>query len=128
MLIAHELAGMRILIAHEDTFQRAYLSSAMIAAGAIVVDSAAISDAYRPIDPPLDAAVISQVLQATDARILNDAAARGARAVLILHPAAAIPVPAGCQSRRLAAPYAAFQVIDALRDMLARRRDRYRPF
>ncbi|MEH3120675.1 MAG: hypothetical protein PGN16_01650 [Sphingomonas phyllosphaerae] len=127
MLIAHELAGMRILIAHEDSFQRAYLATVMTAAGAIVIDRPATAGAWWPNDPPLDAAVLSQVMQATDARPLIDAAARGALAVLVLHSTATLPSPVVSPLRSLATPYAAFQVVDALCDMLASRADRGTP-
>ncbi|VXC95757.1 hypothetical protein [Sphingomonas sp. 8AM] len=119
MLIAHELAGLRILIAHEDGFQRAYLSTVMTAAGAIVVDPATIAAGAAPADDrPLDAAVVSHAMQATGGHMLADAAARGALAVLVVHAASASPVPAVGLLRSLAAPYAAFQVVEALGDML----------
>jgi len=124
MLIAHELAGVRVLVAHEDGFQKAYLSAVLAAAGAILVDpSNAAGDAALTGPPPLDAAVVSQIVQATDGHRLIDAAARGALAVLVVHSASALPLPAVGLLRSLAVPYAAFQVVEAIRDMLGHRHD-----
>ncbi|GAA4220496.1 hypothetical protein GCM10022253_24730 [Sphingomonas endophytica] len=123
MLIAHELAGVRVLVAHEDGFQKAYLSAVLAAAGAILVDPSAAGDAALTGPPPLDAAVVSQIVQATDGHRLIDAAARGALAVLVVHSASALPLPAVGLLRSLAVPYAAFQVVEAIRDMLGHRHD-----
>jgi len=126
MLIAHELAGVRVLVAHEDGFQKAYLSAVLAAAGAILVDPSAAVDAALTDQPRLDAAVVSQIVQATHGHRLIDAAARGALAVLVVHPASALPLPAVGLLRNLAVPYAAFQVVEAIRDMLGHRHDRRR--
>jgi hypothetical protein len=126
MLIAHELAGVSVLVAHEDGFQKAYLSAVLAAAGAILDDPSAAGDAALTGPPPLDAAVVSQIVQATDGHRLIDAAARGALAVLVVHPASALPLPAVGLLRNLAVPYAAFQVVEEIRDMLGHRHDRRR--
>ena len=88
MLIAHELTGVRVLIAHEDKFQMEYLSKVMIAAGAVVLDPSAPEPAHGPSpdhapaagvlqlgDPPPDAVVMSQSMQTADGGSLIDAAA-----------------------------------------------------
>lgn len=120
MLIAHELTGMRILIAHEDAFQREYLSKVMIAAGAITVNaSMSAGDGKLWLgDPPPDAVVVSQGRQAADGGRLIDAAASGACAVLVVHAGPVLALPSTGLFRSLEAPYAAFQVVNALGDML----------
>ncbi|WP_028965790.1 hypothetical protein [Sphingomonas phyllosphaerae] len=121
MLIAHELTGMRVLIAHEDNFQREYLSKVMIAAGAIVVDAPTTTDGVPWLgDPFPDAVVVSQSRKAADDGRLIDAARRGALAMLVLHSAPTLVLPSTGLLRSLEAPYAAFQVVSALRDMLRR--------
>lgn len=120
MLIAHELTGMRVLIAHEDKFQREYLSKVMIAAGAIVVDALTTTDGgvLWLGDLPPDAVVVSQSRHAADGGRLIDAAARDGLAVLVVHSAPVPALPSTGLFRSLEAPYAAFQVVNALGDML----------
>lgn len=129
MMIAHELTGMRVLIAHEDRFQREYLSKVMIAAGAIVVDAPTTTDGgvLWLGDLPPNAVVVSQSRQAADGGCLIAAAARDALAVLVVHSAPAPALPSTDLFRRLEAPYAAFQVVDALGDMLRRPLKRQMP-
>ena len=137
MLIAHELTGVRVLIAHEDKFQMEYLSKVMIAAGAVVLDPSAPEPGHGPSpdhapaagvlqlgDPPPDAVVMSQSMQTADGGSLIDAAARGTVALLVVHSVFALPLPRIGLLCSLAVPYAAFQVVDALVDMLGRRHDR----
>lgn len=109
-----------MLIAHEAAFQQSYLSGVVRAAGAIV--RGPVADAgtgLELLNSGVDAMVRSYTLSRQDAVALIDAAlSRGIRTVVV-HPAQADVAHPFSDHRCLATPYAGFQIVGALADVLA---------
>ena len=122
MTIAQVLQGRRVLIAHESAFQCSYLSEGVRAAGATVVGPVqVIADGIALLDckPRVDAMVLSQALPHWDAVALVEAAISQDIRPVIVHPAQADLAHPFSDFSCLAMPYAAFQVVAALADVLA---------
>lgn len=116
------LRGLTVLIVHEDRFRGAYLAEVLRGAEAIVagpVDT--VSGGLALLDPvPMRGAMVLSSAVAGGEALYEVAAARGV-ATLLVHPArtpfqnpsAAVPY--------LEAPYAGFQVVEALARLLGTR-------
>lgn len=113
-----------MLIAHEDAFQRSYLGDVMRASGAAIAGAerdAAAAVARLEAEPLLDTLVLSPLLPDGQAAVLAEAAVRRGIAILVVEPAhrgSGTKLPADAVLR---APYAGFQVVDAVAALLAGR-------
>jgi hypothetical protein len=123
--IGQKLHGRRVLIAHEDSFQRSYLCEVIQAAGADVISTADVGDNELALLGPgsgIHAMVLSYALPHKNAIALVEAAIASGIRTVIVHPAKAAVAFPFSDHRCLAIPYGGFQVVDALADVLAARR------
>jgi len=113
-----------VLIAHEDAFHRSYLEDVLTARGATVLvieRDAEAAKARLEAEPLLDTLVLSALLPDEQAAVLAGIAVERGIAILVLKLArggSAITLPADAV---LTAPYAGFQVVNAVAALLASR-------
>lgn len=122
------LDGRRVLLVHEDAFFAAYLADVIKDKGATVVatfSSAAESAASLERDPAPCALVLSTAVHDNDV-IIRTAAAHGVATLLVQPARGAAPQPE-CHCLVLTAPYAGFQVVDALHRLLMSKQMTVRP-
>jgi hypothetical protein len=105
-----------VVIVHEDAFVARYLADVIVRSGATVTHPAAAGDgASLAIEATASAIVLSDTAPGGDA-ITNFAAEHGLPLVIVRSTPRAYP--ASTDDRTLTAPFAAFQVVERLRDLL----------
>ncbi|WP_129586272.1 hypothetical protein [Sphingomonas montana] len=116
------LAGRTVLIVHEDAFQAAYLDKVLRGSGAKIRGVAqTAADGVQLLeagDPPVGV-IVSRTVTGYEAEELSDILAARAVVVLTVHPAGGTAVSSGAGRCALVAPYAGFQVVDALAQLFA---------
>ena len=123
-LSPHALRGQCVVIAHGDAFHRSYLENVFIGSEAVVTGverDVAAAVARLEAEPRLDTLVLSPLLPDGQAGLLVGTAVKRGIAILVMEPArsgsgAALPADAV-----LTAPYAGFQVVNAVVALLAGR-------
>ncbi len=117
--VQNTLTGRRVLVVHEDPFFGAYLGDVIAESGATVIGVVSCADrgtALLASGPPPCLLVLSVMVRGGEA-IAHAAAASGV-ATLLVRPARGASPPATGRSAVLTAPFAGFQVVDALRHLL----------
>jgi hypothetical protein len=122
MIIDRMLTGRRVLVAHESAFQGSYLGEVLRAAGASVigpVESGREGLALLGREANVHAMVLSEALSDQAETSLLSAAIDDNIRVVVVHEAGVDVAPSFADHRCLATPYAGFQVVAALADVLA---------
>lgn len=117
--IAHPLGGCTVLVVHENRFRGAYLAEVLRGAGAGVagpVDTAARGIALLEPVPMRGAMVLSSSVAGGET-LYELAAARGL-ATLLVHPAQTPLQGSAVAGPYLESPFAGFQVVEALAQLL----------
>jgi len=115
-----------VLIAHEDAFHRSYLEDVLSGSGAEIAGverTAAAALVRLEGEPLLDALVLSSSLPEQQATALADVARRRKVAILVVEPARGVGRAVLGAEEVLTAPYAGFQVVEAVAGLLAARPD-----
>lgn len=120
LLLRQALRGHMVVVVHQDRFQGSYLAEVLRSAGAAIAGptpaAAVAADLIAATAAPA-ALVLSSSVPGRGA-LIEQADGAGWVTLLLHHASARVPVEVG-GAPALTAPYAGFQVVDALANLLA---------